>query len=81
MTGVGAVMVITLNRADSTAELRKTRWSAVVPIGDLPRWLTLYQGLRDRSPKKGGGTPWAGFYAEDVRVLERAVTEAGLDGR
>lgn len=77
-------LTVTLDRPAGTARLQKDDWGLTVPIGDLPRWSKLYRGLWARKPKGNFGKdittpgPWAGFYEEDMRALERAVREAGL---
>lgn len=70
-------MIITLDRAAGTAELKKTSWSTRVAIADLPRWWRFTRALWSRGAKrKDQPGPWARFYEEDLRALERAIEEA-----
>lgn len=73
-------LTITLDRDAGTAVMAKDDWRQVIPIAGLRAQLRFYRQLWSRKPK---GTPnektpgpWAGFYADDVRALERAVREA-----
>lgn len=75
-------LVVTIDRAGGVARMDKGAWSQVVPLADLPRWVRLYRGLWARKPNKAFGAdtatpgPWAGFYEDDLRALERALREA-----
>lgn len=75
-------LTVTLDRAAGTAVLRKGAWSQTVPLADLPIWCRLYRNLWARKPNRTFGTdtttpgPWAAFYEQDLRALERANKEA-----
>lgn len=76
-------LTVTLDRAAGTATLRKGDWAMVIAIADLPVWTARYRAFWARKPNKPFGAdtttpgPWAGFYADDLRALERATKEAG----
>lgn len=76
-------LIITLDRAAGTAELRKGDWWQVVPITDLPKQMRFYRGLWARKPNGKAQTndktpgPWARFYEVDLRAIEAAIREAG----
>ncbi|MFC3180468.1 hypothetical protein [Cypionkella sinensis] len=74
-------MTITLDATTRTARMEGGRWSNVVVLADLPKWLKLYRDLWSRLPdgKKpvpGKPGPWAQFYEADLHALERAVRAA-----
>jgi hypothetical protein len=45
-------------------------WSASIASGELPDWLKMYRGLRDRS-----GGKFAQHYTQPVAALEAATRE------
>lgn len=73
-------LTVTLDRDAGTAELARDDWRQVVPIGGLRAQLRFYRQLWSRkakgTPDEKTPGPWAGFYEESVRALERAVREA-----
>lgn len=73
---------VTLDRAAGTAELRRGSWSQRVPISALPDQLQFYRSLWSRKRDQKGRSdlttpgPWARYYEDAVRALERAIKEA-----
>lgn len=74
-------MTATIADDGASVVLSSPPWRLVVTAAALPDWLRLYRRLWARSGKGPGQPgPWAAFYAEDVRVLER-VARALVAGR
>ena len=59
-----------LNRDQSMVILMQGAWRAEFSAADLPRWIKMYRGLRDR--KEGR---YALLYAPSVAVLERVASK------
>lgn len=62
MTAVSA----TISPDGLTVTLTQDKWSTSFPKAALPRWVDLYQGLRDRE-----GGRFAHFYAASALALEQ----------
>lgn len=48
-------------------------WRQKVPASELPKWITLYRGLRDRE-----GGRFSAFYLQPVEALETLATKLGI---
>lgn len=73
-----APMKVIVTKDGGRVVMAKGEWRQTVAAADLPRWIRLYRGLRDRNAphdKAGRPTalgPFARFYAADVEALEAA---------
>ena len=58
------------SRDGNRIHLTRDTWSANISNGELPCWLNMYLGLRDRS-----GGKFAQHYAQPVAALEAVARE------
>lgn len=57
----------------NTVIMVKDDWRQKVPASDLPKWISLYRGLRDRE-----GGRFSAFYLQPVEALEALATKLGI---
>jgi hypothetical protein len=65
-----------LNRDQSKVIMMQGAWRAEFSTAELPRWIKMYRGLRDR--KEGR---YARLYAPSVAALERVASKLQVAGR
>jgi hypothetical protein len=72
VTDLAAFKAIPIN-GGAGVTMRRGAWRQDIKATDLPSWVALYRGLRDRA-----GGRFAAFYAQPVEALEAAATRLGL---
>ena len=74
-------MIATLSEDRAAVTLQgDSGWSEIFPVTDLPAKLAFYRTLRDRGAKGGAPGPYARFYEQTVRGLERVEKMARVMG-
>jgi len=59
--------VATVSADGSTITHKRGAWALTFPAADLPYWLSIYEGLRDRS-----AGAFAAFHTPNVEALDKA---------